>query len=219
MALGWRKEYLRYKQFFLNIVALYKRNQDLKMFLEVLLSLATISFFTFFALKPTLVTIADLYKEIQAKEETVSKMDQKIQNVSTAQSVYEGELSRIPLTQNSVPNTPIPEIFARQIEGLAVTNGLNLLGVSVGQVTLVGVEKKIPAAEGELQPLPEGARTLSFSVSVTGAYPQLSKFLLEMEGLRRPIKIDNVGLTASQTEEGKKLVLLVSGRVPYLGKE
>ena len=39
MALGLRKDYLRYKSYFLNIVSLYKRKEDLRMFLEIMLSL------------------------------------------------------------------------------------------------------------------------------------------------------------------------------------
>ena len=218
MALGWRKEYLRYREFFLNIAALYRKNQDLRMFLEVLLSLVTISFFTFFALKPTLVTVTELYKNIQTKQDLVNKMDTKIQNISAAQAIFDSEVARISFTQNSVPDLASPETFVRQIEGLAITNSVNLLGVSVGQVLLVGEEKKASTSVTDITPLPEGAKALTFSVSVNGAYPALSRFLSELENLRRPIKIDNTGLTSAQTEQGSELVLLISGRVPYLGK-
>lgn len=218
MALGWRKEYLRYREFFLNIVALYRRNQDLRMFLEVLLSLATISFFAYFALKPTLVTITELYKNIQTKEDLVNKMDTKIQNISLAQTIFDSETQRISFTKNAVPDLASPETFVRQIEGLAIANSVNLLGVSVGQVTLVGEEKKSPSSETDIAPLPEGARPLTFSVSVNGDYPALSRFLSELENLRRPIRIDNTGLSSAETEEGSELVLLISGRVPYLGQ-
>ncbi|HJX59199.1 hypothetical protein A2V61_03735 [Candidatus Woesebacteria bacterium RBG_19FT_COMBO_47_8] len=219
MALGWRKEYLRYREFFLNIVALYKRNQDLRMFLEVLLSLGTVSFFTFFALKPTLVTVAGLYKEIKSKQETVAKMDTKIKNIAAAQTTFNTESSRILLTQISVPDLASPETFVRQIEGLAASSSINLLGISIGQLTLAGEAKKVPTSETDTEPLPEGVPPLVFSISVNGTYAGLASFLSELENLRRPVKIDNVGFTASQTEEGKKLVLLISGRVPYLGKK
>ena len=218
MALGWRKEYLRYREFFLNIVALYRRNQDLRMFLEVLLSLATVSFFAYFALKPTLVTITELYKNIQTKEDLVNKMDIKIQNISAAQTIFDSEAVRVSFTQNAVPDPASPETFVRQIEGLAVTSSVNLLGVSIGQVTLVGEEKKSSNSETDIAPLPEGARALTFSVSVNGSYPALSRFLSELENLRRPIRIDNTGLSSAETEEGTELVLLISGRVPYLGQ-
>ncbi|MCK4588646.1 hypothetical protein KAT60_02400, partial [Candidatus Woesebacteria bacterium] len=88
MALGWRRGYLRYKSYFLNVIVVYKRRKDLRMFLEITLSLVTISFFAVFALKPTLLTIAELTKEIKTKEETVAKMDEKIQNLERGQQIY-----------------------------------------------------------------------------------------------------------------------------------
>ena len=81
MAGGWRSNYLRYRSFFLNIYNVYKRRPDLKMFMEILLSLGTISFFAAFALRPTALTIVDLLEQIDEKETTIEKMDQKIQNL------------------------------------------------------------------------------------------------------------------------------------------
>lgn len=215
MALGWRKEYLRYKGYFLNVLNIYRQKEDLRMFLEILLSLATISFFAAFALRPTLVTIAALLKEIQSKDELVNKLDSKIQNLSTAQTLLEGETSRLPLIEDAVPSSPSPEDFVRQLEGLANKNGVNLLGVSLGQVTLLGEVKKAPAEEG-VNPLPENTLGIPFSISLSGAYPNLLGFLADLENLRRPSAIDTTGLTATETDEGKVLVILVSGRAPYL---
>ena len=216
MALGWRKEYTRYKDYFLNIVAIYKQKQDLKMFMEILLSLATVSFFAVFALKPTLVTIAGLAKEINSKEETVAKLDTKIQNLTTAQTILDQELTRLPLIEEAVPQAPSPETFVRQIEGLAVKNSVSLLGISIGQVTLLGESKGPKKADTGLAPLPEEAKGVSFSLSIAGEYSRLAAFIADLEKLRRPIAVDSTGISTSETDEGKVLVVLVSGRVPYI---
>jgi Tfp pilus assembly protein PilO len=215
MALGWRKEYVRYKDYFLNILNIYKQKEDLRMFLEILLSLATISFFATFALRPTVVTISALLKEIESKEEIVAKMDTKIQNLAAAQALMDSEIARLPTITQSVPDMVAPEDFVRQLEGLAARNGVNLLGVSLGQVTLLGQTKKAVDEEG-LTPLPQGAFGLPFSLSVSGAYSELLNFLADLESLRRPLTIDTSGITASETDDGKVLVILVSGRAPYL---
>lgn len=217
MALGWRKEYIRYKEYFLNVLTIYKQKEDLRMFLEILLSLATVSFFGVFALRPTLVTIAALLTEIKSKEEIVAKLDTKIQSLALATSLMESETARLPLIENAVPASASPETLVRQVEGLAAKNGINLLGVSLGQVTLLGEVKKIPPEEG-VTPLPEDALGISFSISLSGSYPQLLGFLGDLEKLRRPLAIDTTGITTTETEEGKTLVILVSGRAPYIGK-
>ncbi len=219
MALGWRSGYLRYKDYFLNIIAIYKQKQDLRMFLEILLSLGTISFFTAFALKPTVITIISLTREIKSKEETVAKLDTKIQNLTAARTILDSEAARLPLVESSIPSSPSPETFVRQIEGLATRNSVNLLGISIGQVTLLGKSSTPKKDEPGLTPLPEGASDVSFTLSVSGDYPALFSFLSNLEQLRRPIAVDNVGFSATKTEAEKVLVILVTGRVPYLSQQ
>ena len=215
MAMGWKKGYTRYKDYFLNIAAIYKQKKDLKMFLEILLSLGTITFFVIFALKPTVLTITQLIKEIQSKEEIVAKLDTKIQNVATARTLVDSESNRIPLIESSIPGIPSPETFVRQLEGLAAKNGVNLLGMSIGEVVLTGDVEKPKKDEPGLTPLPEGAKGATFSLSVSGPYVNLSNFLADLETLRRPLAVDNSGISSTETPSGKTLVILVTGRMPY----
>lgn len=212
----WKKNYLRYRSFFLNIYGVYQRRPDLKVFLEIFLSLGTISFFALLALRPTALTISQLLKDIDSKQETEGKMDEKIQNLQTAQSVYEQETANILVLKQAVPENPTPETFVRQLEGLTQNHSVNILGITVGEVVLVGEEDAKKGAKEELSALPQGAGELSFSISASGSYPNLSSFLSDLKILRRPIKIDRTTLTASETDEGITLVLVVSGRVPYL---
>ena len=215
MALGWRKDYLRYRSYFLNIVNLYKRRQDLKAFLELILTLTTISFFALFALKPTLLTIIELLREIEKKEETVDKMNTKIQNLQQAQTLYIQEGVRIKLLETAVPDKPAPDLFVRQIEGLATSYPVNLLGITIGEVTLLGEEKE-KRAKDELQPLPEGSKGIAFSISITGSYQEMVNFLSALEDTRRPVIIDALNILSPQLEETQNLILVVTGRTPYL---
>lgn len=218
MALGWRKDYLRYRSYFLNIVSVYKQRRDLKVFLELLLSLTTISFFAVFALKPTLLTVVELLKEIKAKEETVENMNTKIQNLQQAQTLYIEEEARITLLETAIPNNPTPDFFVRQIEGLASSYPINLLGITIGEVTLLGKEKEV-RLKNELQPLPEESKGISFSISIAGSYQGLVNFLAALEDMRRPVIIDALNVLSPQVEETDNLVLVVTGRTPYLKKD
>ncbi len=214
MPSGWRARYLRYQEFFLNVIAVYRRRQDLMMFLEIILSMATIAFFSFFALRPTALTIAQLLTDVRTKDQVVSKMDQKIQNLISAHTVFNAEGASIPIIDFSVPSTPSPDSFVRQIEGLAASHSAKVLGISIGEITLVGEEK---VKHQETSPLPEDAKGVPFSVSITGDYPLLVSFLSDLENMRRPIKIDSAGISSSEKEGLKILILVISGRTPYLG--
>lgn len=215
MALGWRKNYLRYRSYFLNIVNVYKRRQDLKAFLELILTLAAISFFALFALKPTLLTIIELLREIEKKEETVDKMNTKIQNLQQAQTLYIQEEARIKLLETAVPGNPAPDLFVRQIEGLATSYPVNLLGITIGEVTLLGEEKE-KRSKSELEPLPEESKGITFSISIAGSYQGVVNFLSALEDIRRPVKIDALNVLSPQLEETQNLILVVTGRTPYL---
>lgn len=216
MALGWRKGYRRYRSFFLDIYNVYKRRPDLKMFLEIILSLITISAFAAFALRPTALTIVQLLEEIEAKEDTIQRMDTKIANLQAAQAIYNQEQARIVLLDQAVPEEPTPESFVRQIEGLASSRGVGVLGMSIGELVLVGEEKERRRGSSEAAPLPQNAGEVSFSISTQGNYQQLDTFFNDLSNLRRPLKIDSVNFNSAQTEEGQALVLVIQGRVPYL---
>jgi hypothetical protein len=218
MALGWRKGYLRYKEYFLNILVLYQKKKEVRMFLEILLSSLTIVFFGLFALRPTLLTIAELYKQVKSKEETVQKLDQKISALSQVQNIFTSQGQRISLVSQVAPVPPSPETFVRQLEGVASKNNTKILGISVGEVVLKG-PPTVKRESLELSSLPEEAKGLSFSVSANSDYLSLIGFLNDLEKLRRPIKIDNLAFNSSLVGEKKVLVIVVSGRVPYLGGE
>src|SRR5689334_5747586 len=138
MALGWRGQYLRYREFFLNISDLYKKRADLRAFLEVILSISTVTIFLLFALKPTALTIISLLQEIKDKQTTVNALTQKVSNLNTANNVFAENQNLIPDIEESVSTSPEPDTIAQQIEGIAAKNSANILGISIGQVTLVG---------------------------------------------------------------------------------
>lgn len=211
----WRRQYIRYKSFFLNVVEHYKARKDVKAYLEILLSLATISIFAIFALRPTLITIAELIGQIESKKETVAVVDEKINNLIKAQTLYDIERRRVQLIETAIPRNPTPEGFVRQLEAVAGKNAANTLSMSMGETVLFGQEKPKQEQGQELEPLPGESGELSLSVSTTSDYGSLTNYLSDLENLRRPIKIDKLSFTSSETETGRILVLLVSGRVSY----
>lgn len=220
MALGWRGQYYRYREFFLNILELYKKKQDLRMFLEIILSLTTVTIFLLFALKPTVVTITNLLKEIAEKETTVAKLDEKIRNLSVARNVYEEEVGDVPLIESSVPDLPNPDLFVGQVQELANKNSVGVLGISVGETILLGKNTAKKSANSiDLKPLPSPANEMTVSISINGTFPNLLSFIKDLESSRRPIKIDVLGVNSAATDTGLTITMVVSGRVPFLDKQ
>jgi len=216
MALGWKKDYLRYKELFLKLLIVYKKRNDVRMFLEIILSLVTITVFSVFALRPTLLTISQLIKDNKEKQETVNKMEQKIKNIQLAQQKYESYLDKISIIEQAVPNTPTPESLLRQIQGIAFKNFVNVVGSSVNEVALIGTDSK--KSKEEIKNLPEGVKSLTFSVNVAGPYLSLYQFLSDLENSRRPIVINSVNIISLKENEESFIVMSISGQTPFIKK-
>lgn len=217
MATGWRTQYYRYKDLFLNIVVLYKQRRDLRAFLELVLSLSTVIIFVIFALKPTAVTIISLYTQIKDKQETLNSLNQKVVNLQTANNIFNKNKNVIPDVDTSISTNPEPDTISKQILGLAGKDSVSLLGLSIGQVTLIG--KNTTPKDSSIKPLPGGAQSMPISISVKGNYPGLITFIKDIEDLRIPVKIDSLTINSSQTEGGSVIVGTITARVPYLGNQ
>lgn len=182
------------------------------MFLEVLLSLVTISIFSIFALRPTIITIAELIKEIDSKNKTVATMEDKIQKLKRAQRLYNQEKDRINLLETSVPKEPIPVAFVRQLEGLSAKHSVTIKSLALNEVTLLTKQKPKSSPDTTL-----GASTsLSFSIDTEADYSLLFAFVSDLEKMRRPIITSSLRISSQETREGKSIKLVVEGGGPYL---
>lgn len=217
MALGWRGQYNRYKDFFLNVANFYKQRTDLRIFLEIILSLSTVIIFLVFALKPTALTIISLLQEIKGKEETIVVLDKKLSDLNRASDVFADNQAAVADIETAVATSPHPDLIIQQVQGLAVKNSVDILGASIGQVIIIGTA---PAkkSSSDVKPLPGGAKEMPISINIRGNYPNLITFLKDFENLRIVTKIDNIAITSSTTDSGQTIIAIISGRVPYLGQ-
>jgi Tfp pilus assembly protein PilO len=217
MALGWRGQYNRYKGYFLDILNLYRQRPDLRAFIEVVLSISTVAIFLIFALKPTALTIISLVKEINGKKETIAGLDQKISDLQKAQSAYIQSRNLISNVDTAIATKPLPEAVSKQVIGLSAKNSVTILGLSIGQTTLIGKDVSTKKSSGS-SPLPGGAREMPISISVQGDYLNLFNFIKDLENLRIASKIDLVGINSSEKDSKSVIVALISARIPFLGE-
>lgn len=202
------------QKYFRDIVSLYQRRSDVKAYLEIILSLSAIGIFVFLAIKPTLTTIGQLLTEIGDKKTLVAQMDEKIQNLTTAQSLLQTQKESIDLLQKSVPNAPNVNSFVRQVEGVARRQNLSILGITVEETLLSGKEET-PSPPKGTEPLPSEAKALTLTTIISGNYPSLNNFIQDVESLLRPFKEDGVTLSTTQVGESQTINLSISGRAAF----
>lgn len=201
----------------MNVMQVYKKNADLRAFLEVSLSLSTVTIFLVFALKPTALTIISLLQQIKEKQSTVASLDLKTRNLQTASAVFTQYQDVIPDVNIAVSTAADPDVITKQVQGIASKDGVTILGLSIGQITIVGKDNS-PKKTQDYKPLAGNPKEMPISVSVKGDYPSLLSFTKDFENMRVVSKIDVLGINSSQTEAGHSIVAIISGRVPYLGK-
>jgi len=223
---GWRKNYLRYKSYFLNVAGQYKERTDVKVYLEILLSLATVTVFSIFALRPTLLTIAELIKEIETKNGTISVIDLKIQDLSKAQRLNDQQKTNIALLKIAIPQEPSPDIFARQVEVLTQRNQTPLSSFSLGKTLILGEKTSKPGTAGAGNPNSSKIQPdeLGFSVQTKVGITEFLKastLLGEIEKMRRPVGINSFTFSSAEDKEENKKILIftITGYIPYLKSE
>lgn len=194
----------QYQKYMLNIVALYQRRADLKAYTEILLSIAAVIFFIIFAIKPTVVTIANLIVKINSEQQTSDQMTTKINNLITAQGIFNQQTSNINFLKQAVPNGPDVATYIRQIEGVIKRDGLSPITIGSGDVNII-----TPTATAS-------AQKLIATVSVSGSYDQLTTFINDIETLRRPAIIGKLDFSLTQISQGQQgLTLTISPQTPF----
>lgn len=217
MALGWRGQYYKYREFSLNLLAIYKQRSDVQAFLEIILSLTTLIIFIVFAIKPTALTMITLNNEINSKEETLNGLNQKISDLQTANSVYIENENIIPSIDAALFTIPQPDTISVQILGIGTKNSVKIVGISVGQATILG-QKNLHKNPTDLKPLPNNSQSLAVSIVIEGDYSNTMSFLMDIEKLRIPVKVDSLTINSSPLK-GTILTTIVNTRVPYMGNK
>ncbi len=195
---SWRRNYQRYKSYLFHTMEQYRTRKDVKLYLELLLSLLTIVLFATFALRPTLLTIVDLFKQIDSKKETVAILDTKIDNLNTARTLYNSQESNIEMLRDAIPENSEPQQIVKQIEGLKSKHGFQLVTMSIGEADIVGVSSK------SKENVNEG---VAYSINSDSRYENIYRMVKDLERLRRPNIIDSISLTKSIVDDGLLVVI------------
>lgn len=201
MIFNWKSEYSRYHHYFFN---LQKKTQTPKArsFAWLSLSIFTVSFFIIMAIKPTLVTIAKLNREIKDKKEASLKLQEKINSIIAAQQEFSANVDNLYLIGEALPEKSEFPRLANFFEQTASVNEVTLQSLNFEKI---GDSKTTPANN------PSTLHSLNFSLGISGDYFKLRNFLNTLESSRRIVKIQRVSFNRFKKENTFELLLLVSG--------
>lgn len=202
MALNWRTEYHRYQKYFVKFGGLYQRKKP-RTYTGIVLSILTVVFFLFFAIKPTLVTITGLVKEIKDQKEVTEKLQDKINSLNQAQMEYNLIEANLYLVDQALPKDPRVSVLIKEIEALARQSSVTLDSFRVDKAQLKG-----EAPSGTSAPV-------GFYLSVSGEYQNLKNFLNSLSSLRRVALVKSFTFKSTKTES-QLLGLTLNAEAYYL---
>lgn len=192
------KEYQRY---FVNLQNLYKR-KEIKVYTNLILSLFAVTLFVYFALRPTAITIAALFRELEDKKTINQKLQEKINSLDQARINYSKITNSLYLLDQALPKDSDVNLLLVQIEILAQKSNVAFKGMNFEPVNILGEDTSKKANKKNKI----GTNEIVFNLDVTGDYESLKSFLKNLEGLRRLINIQSFSITQSQKEGEEKVM-------------
>lgn len=179
--------------------------------LELFLSLGAVMFFAVFAIRPTLLTMSDLVKEIEDKEKLDGQLGQKIAALYSAQSEYLSLESRLPLLNEAIPAAPQLINSLQIIEKLASDRQLVISSLTINSIPS---ETAITNLTTQTK-----RQVVSVTVTVIGDYPVIRAFVEDLRQLRRVIIIESIAFSNSDNIRGQErgLRAQIQLGLPYYG--
>jgi Tfp pilus assembly protein PilO len=204
MNFDWRTEYYRYRRYFFSLGKISKTPQ-IRSFAWLSLTLFAIAFFAIMAIRPTLVTIAKLNREIKDKREASQKLQTKINAIVAAQAQYAKNLDNLPLLEEALPSKSEFPRLAFFLEENASTSAVELKNLTFEKIEVSG-KSSSPSAK---------ANSLNFSLSASGDYANLKDFINRLENSRRILELDSIIFNQVKKEEGWQLSIQVAGQASF----
>ena len=182
-----------------------------KVSLELFLSIGAVMFFALFAIRPTLLTMSDLVKEIEDKTNLNEQLRQKTASLATAQAQYLNLQNRLFVLDQALPSQPEFEDALKIIEKTASDNKLVISSMQVNE---------IPQEADESVPFSQKKKiTIPISVSVTGDYLAIRNFVEQLHNNRRTLIVDSIIFSVSEVNNNKKLKANITVNMQYFGIE
>lgn len=163
-----------------------------------------ITFFIFYAIKPTVETILVLQKKLADSTAVLEKVNQKTKDLSQGKANFENlNPSLKSKIENLLPNTVNLKSVIQTLEQSAK---LHQASVSALQIQPLVIDNKTDNK-------PDTLTQVEFTFNVEGEYKNLISILQDLKSSARLISIDNLSLASGS--EGSGLIMSVSGKAYY----
>ncbi|MBI2036466.1 type 4a pilus biogenesis protein PilO [Candidatus Microgenomates bacterium] len=195
--------YPRLRYYYRTIIPLFEKPK-VAAYTMLTLSFFTIAFFGIFAIKPTLATIAQLKKQIEDQKSVLTRLNDKMTQLRTAEVAYENVRPDIDAVLTALPDKPQT---ASLLEKLNSTLKNNSIDVTILQFSQIELREPIEASSS--------AGILGFALSGKASYDNIVNFVNVISQMDRIVSIDSLNIAKT---EGDLLTMTIQGKAYILWK-
>jgi Tfp pilus assembly protein PilO len=180
---------------------LYLTSERSQKFLGLILTLCALSFFGFFAIRPTISIILKLRKEIVDSEFVLSQLETKTKNLNNLRKQYQSLQNDLSVITDAITIHPEAQLLFAQIQSIAQTSGVAINKLQNFEVEVVEGDKNNN----------KNYYSYSFSVAGTGSFERISKFISTLTGMQRVVNIDMLSINNISSQIGESLGFDIQG--------
>lgn len=178
---------------------------------ELFFTIGAIIFFALFAIRPTIITMTELVKEIEDKEKLSDGLGKKVTTLSSVSQEYFALQDRLVFVEEVIPEDPNPQRSLKVIEKIASDNSLSITSLQLQEIP------QTPDASvsfSQKEPL-----TLAVAATIEGEYLSIRKFIDDLVQTRPLITVESIAFTQSlDSEENQRLSANLAITLHYFGK-
>lgn len=186
----YKQETNRYHYYYHRLQVFYEKPAA-QVSAAVLFTIALITFFAVFAIRPTLQTIAELLRKIDDQESVLSLAKKKSAALGTAQQQYDNVQPYMDTLDHALPAEYEVEELLKSIEGIAAQ-----LQIPISNIRIGGIEYPVLHSKA-------GMKEINFNINLISTYPIARIFVNRLQQLPRLVGIES--LTLAKDEQNKAL--------------
>ncbi len=196
----------RFSRYYSHLEPLFER-PTVKAYTMLVLSLLTMAFFGYFAIRPTLMTISTLQRQIADSHFVDQKLQEKINALTQASTAYQAIKPDLGIVYGALPRENQFAPFVKGLEKIATESGTTIESLSFDSVDLSSAQASSSAKE-----IPVG-----FSLTLMGDYAKLSDFVKRLSSFERLAVIEKMALSSNNEKEGvEQLRMTLVGQAYYV---
>lgn len=162
-------------------------------FFGIVLTLCALSFFGFFAIKPTVSTILKLRKELSDNLFVFNQLEAKIKNLTELRKLYFNLQNDLPTIKDTITTQPEVHLLFAQIQSIAQTSSITINKLQNFEVEVLRSENGTG----------KNYYSYSFSIAGMGSFENISKFISILTNMERIVNIDVFSIN-NITNQGKE---------------